>query len=41
VALRAVGYTTPLVYEAIEFEHLGMPRCRVTVTVPPHPDHPD
>jgi hypothetical protein len=24
-----------------EFERLGVPRCRVIVTVPLHPDHPD
>jgi hypothetical protein len=40
-ALSAAGYTTPSVYEAIEFKHLGVPRCRVTVTVPPDPDNPD
>jgi hypothetical protein len=38
-ALSALGYTTPPIYEAIEFEHLGVPRCRVAVTVPPLPDH--
>jgi hypothetical protein len=40
-ALNTVGYTTPPVYEVTEFEHLGVPRYRVTVTVPPHLDHPD
>jgi hypothetical protein len=40
-ALSAAGYTTPPVYETIEFEHLGVPHCRVTVTMPPHSDHPD
>jgi hypothetical protein len=34
-ALSAVGYTTPPVYETIEFEHLGH------LTVQPHLDHPD
>jgi hypothetical protein len=40
-AVSTAGYTTPPVSKAIEFEHLGVPRCRVTVTMPPHPDHPD
>jgi hypothetical protein len=40
-ALSAAGYTTPPVYEVTEFEHPGVPRCRVIITVPPHPDHPD
>jgi hypothetical protein len=38
-ALSATGYTVPPVYEVAEFERLGVPRCRVTVTVPPHPVH--
>jgi hypothetical protein len=38
-ALNAAGYTTPPTYEVVEFERLGVPRCRVIVTVPPHPDH--
>jgi hypothetical protein len=40
-ALSAAGYTTPLTYEVSEFERLGIPRCRVIVTVLPHPDHVD
>jgi hypothetical protein len=40
-ALSAAGYTTPPTYEVAESERLGIPRCRVTVTVPLHPDHPD
>jgi hypothetical protein len=40
-ALSAAGYTTPLTYEVAEFEQLGVPRCRMIVAVPPHPDHPD
>jgi creatinine amidohydrolase/Fe(II)-dependent formamide hydrolase-like protein len=35
-ALSAAVYTAPPVYEVAEFEHLGVPRCRVTVTVPLH-----
>jgi hypothetical protein len=37
-ALSAAGYTTPPTYEVSEFERLGVPRCRVIVTVLPHPD---
>jgi hypothetical protein len=40
-ALSAAGYTTPLTYEVAEFEHMGVPRCSVIVTVPPHLDHTD
>jgi hypothetical protein len=40
-ALSATGYTIPPVYEVAEFEHLGVPCCRVTVTVPLHLVHPD
>jgi hypothetical protein len=40
-ALSATGYTTPSTYEVSEFERLGVPRCRVIVTVLPHPDHAD
>jgi hypothetical protein len=29
------------VYEVAEFERLGVPRCRVIVTVPLHPVHPE
>jgi hypothetical protein len=38
-ALSAAGYLTPPTYEVSEFEHYGVPRCRVIVTVLPHPDH--
>jgi hypothetical protein len=40
-ALSAAGYLTPPTYEVKEFEHHGVPRCRVIVTVLPHPDHAD
>jgi hypothetical protein len=40
-ALSAAGYTTPPTYEVSEFERLSVPRCRVIVTVLPHPDHAD
>jgi hypothetical protein len=40
-ALSAAGYTTPPTNEVSEFECLGVPRCRVIVTVLPHPDHAD
>jgi hypothetical protein len=40
-ALSTAGYTTPPTYEVSEFERLGVPRCRVIVTVLPHPDHAD
>jgi hypothetical protein len=40
-ALSATGYTTPPTYEVSEFERLGVPHCRVIVTVLPHPDHAD
>jgi hypothetical protein len=40
-ALSAAGYLTPLTYEVKEFERYGVPRCRVIVTVLPHPDHTD
>jgi hypothetical protein len=33
-ALSAAGYTVPPVYEVAEFERLGVPCCRVTVTMP-------
>jgi hypothetical protein len=41
VALSAAGYTTRLTYEVFELERLGIPRCRVIVTMLPHPDHTD
>jgi hypothetical protein len=40
-ALSAAGYTTPPTYEVSDFERLGVPHCRVIVTVLPHPDHAD
>jgi hypothetical protein len=40
-ALNAAGYTTPPNYKVSELEHLGVPHCRVIVTVLPHPDHAD
>jgi hypothetical protein len=40
-ALCAVGYTTPPFYEGVEYEELGVPSCRVRVTVLPHPCHPE
>jgi hypothetical protein len=40
-ALCAAGNTTPPIYEVSEFEHLGIPRCRVIIIVLPHPDHAD
>jgi hypothetical protein len=40
-ALRSSGYLTPSTYEAIETVQLGVPRCRVKVSVPLHPDHPE
>jgi hypothetical protein len=40
-ALSRASYTTPLTYEVFEFERLGVPRCRVIVTVLPHPNHAD
>jgi hypothetical protein len=39
--LCAVGYTTPPFYEVVEYEELGVPSCKVRVTVLPHPDHPE
>jgi hypothetical protein len=40
-ALSAAGYVTPPTYEVSEFKRYGVPRCRVIVTVLPHPDHAD
>jgi hypothetical protein len=40
-AHSAAGYTTPPTYEVAEFERLGVPCCRVIITVPPHPNHTD
>jgi hypothetical protein len=33
--LCGVGYTTPPFYEGVEYEALGVPSCRVQVTVLP------
>jgi hypothetical protein len=40
-ALCAVGYVTPPFYEGVEYEELGVPSCRVRVTVLAHPGHPE
>jgi hypothetical protein len=40
-ALSVAGYTTPPTYKVAEFERLGVPRCRVTITVPLQLGHPD
>jgi hypothetical protein len=40
-ALSVAGYTTPPTYEVFELERLGVPRCKVIVTVLPHPNHAD
>jgi hypothetical protein len=40
-ALSAAGYTILSIYEVSEFVRLGVPCCRVIVTVLPHPDHAD
>jgi hypothetical protein len=39
-ALRSSGYPTPLTYEAVVTTQLGVPRCRVQVSVPLHPNYP-
>jgi hypothetical protein len=39
-ALRSSGYRSLPTYEAMETTQLGVPRCRVRVTVPLRPDHP-
>jgi hypothetical protein len=39
-ALSAAGYTPPT-YEVSEFEHYGVPHCRVIVIVLQHPNHVD
>jgi hypothetical protein len=39
--LSAASYTSPPTYEVFEFERLGVPRCRVIVTVLPYLDHAD
>jgi hypothetical protein len=40
-ALHSSGYPTPPTYEAMETTQLGVPRYRVQVSVPLHPDHPE
>jgi hypothetical protein len=40
-ALSATGYTTLPTYEVFELERLGVSRCRVIISVLPHPDHVD
>jgi hypothetical protein len=39
-AFSAAGYIVLPVYEVAEFEQLGIPRCRVIITVLLHPVHP-
>jgi hypothetical protein len=31
------GYTKPPPYDGIEYDEEGVPRCRVKMTIPPHP----
>jgi hypothetical protein len=31
------GYTEPPPYDGVEYDKEGVPRCRVKMTVPPHP----
>jgi hypothetical protein len=40
-ALSAAGYTPSPTYKVFELECLGVPHCRVIVTMLPHPDHVD
>jgi hypothetical protein len=40
-ALHSSWYPTPPTYEAVETAQLGVPCCRVQVSVPLHPDHPE
>jgi hypothetical protein len=40
-ALSAAGYTTPPTTEVSELECLGVPRCKVIVTLLPQSDHAD
>jgi hypothetical protein len=40
-ALSTAGYLTPPTYEVSEIERYGVPRCRVIITMLPHPDHTD
>jgi hypothetical protein len=40
-ALRSSGYPTPPTYEAMETVQLGVPRCRVQVSLPLHPNLPE
>lgn len=39
--LSAAGYVESPFYVGREFEELGVPRCQVQITVPPHPLHPE
>jgi hypothetical protein len=36
-SLQVFGYTEPPPYDGVEYEEEGVPRCRVKMTVPPHP----
>jgi hypothetical protein len=37
VSLQVFGYTEPPPYDGVEYDEEGVPRCRVKMTVPPHP----
>jgi hypothetical protein len=36
-SLQMFGYTKPPPYDGIEYDEEGVPRCRVKMTIPPHP----
>jgi hypothetical protein len=36
-SLQMFGYTEPPSYDGVEYDEEGIPRCRVKMTVPPHP----
>jgi hypothetical protein len=36
-SLHVFGYTEPPPYDGVEYDEEGVPRCRVKMTVPPHP----
>jgi hypothetical protein len=36
-SLQVFGYTEPPPYDGVEYEEEGVPRCRVKMTVSPHP----
>jgi hypothetical protein len=36
-SLQVFGYTEPPPYDGVEYDEEGVPRCRVKMTVPPHP----